>query len=111
MGVLRAAGRGAQVVFQPQWTGSDHKGRALERWGESFYEKAMECRAQENSVYFASVNHALQFQNSATSLIDPQGSLVAHIPYGLEQILVADLDLAKATRFYAERFRPEWYPV
>lgn len=104
-----AAVRGAQVVFQPQWTGSDHQGRTLERWGEAFYEKAMQCRAQENTIYFASVNHALRFQNSATSLIDPQGQLVAHVPYGQEEMLVADLDLAKATRFYAERFRPEWY--
>jgi predicted amidohydrolase len=103
-----AAVRGAQVVFQPQWTGSDHRGRTLERWGEAFYEKAMQCRAQENTVYFASVNHALRFQNSATSLIDPQGHLVGHVPYAQEEILVADLDLTKATRFYAERFRPEW---
>ena len=76
-----AATRGAQIVFQPQVTGGDDRGRVLEHWGESFYEMAMVCRAQENSVYFASVNQAMRYQNSATSLIDrgiEQGLLGAH---------------------------------
>ena len=103
--------RGARIVFQPQVTGSDKDGKTLTRWGESFYEKAMQCRAQENSVYFASVNQAMRYQNSATSLIDPQGNLLAHVPYGKEDLLIADLDLTKATRFYARRYRPEWYPT
>jgi predicted amidohydrolase len=110
-----AAVRGAQVVFQPQMTGSDAPGRGRARgapgpWGASFYERAMECRAQENSIYFASVNFALRAQNSATSLLDPHGRLLAHVPYGHEQLLVADLDLAQATRFYASRYNPAWYP-
>jgi predicted amidohydrolase len=105
-----AAVRGAQVVFQPQQTGSDRRGRGRERWGESFYEQAMACRAQENSIYFASVNHAMRYQNSATSLIAPNGTLLAHVPYGEEQLLVADLDLVQATRFYASRYNPAWYP-
>jgi predicted amidohydrolase len=112
-----AAVRGAQVVFQPQMTGSDAPGRGRAgakrggRWGASFYEKAMECRAQENSIYFASVNFALRAQNSATSLLDPHGRLVAHLPYGEEGLLVADLDLAQATRYYASRYNPAWYPA
>ena len=104
-----AAVRGEQVIFQPQWTGHDAFDRPVTRWGESFYEKAMECRAQENSVYFASVQPAMRHQNSATSLIDPQGKLVAHVSYGQEELLVADLDLSKATRFYATRYAPERY--
>ncbi|MDE2816146.1 MAG: carbon-nitrogen hydrolase family protein [Chloroflexota bacterium] len=102
--------RGARIVFQPQVTGSDKDGKTLTAWGESFYEKAMLCRAEENSVYFASVNQAMRYQNSATSLIDPQGNLLAHVPYGKEDLLVADLDLTKATRFYARRYDPDWYP-
>ena len=104
-----AAVRGAQVIFQPQWTGHDAFDRPAARWGESFYEKAMECRAQENSVYFASVQPAMRHQNSATSVIDPQGRLVAHVPYGREDLLVEDLDLSKATRYYATRYAPERY--
>lgn len=105
-----ATTRGAQVVFQPQQTVGKREGQPLERWGESFYEMAMICRAQENSVYFASVNLATLDQNSATSLIDPKGNLMGYVPYGSEDLLVADLDLTLASRFYATRYHPEWYP-
>lgn len=103
-----AAVRGAKVVFQPQVTGSDRPGkpsRTDRKWGSSFYEKAMQCRSEENSIYFASVNQAMTRQNSATSLIGPDGEMVKHAPYGEETLLIADLDLRKATGFYASRYR------
>lgn len=107
-----AAVRGAQIVFQPQWTGSDKKGKKLETWGSSFYyEHAMVCRSKENSIYFASVNTAMRYQRSATSLIDPSGECVACVPYGEEDLLVADIEPDQATRFYAERYNPAWYPA
>lgn len=119
--------RGARIIFQPQVTGSDRRPETTtsssslshdakqwrkhpRKWGDSFYEKAMVCRAQENSVFFASVNRAMVCQNSATSLIDPRGRLLAHIPYGKEDLLVADIDPESATRLYAKRLRPELYP-
>jgi predicted amidohydrolase len=106
-----AAVRGAKIVFQPQVTGGDQNRPARpQQWGESYYEKAMILRSKENSIYFASVNETMRRQNSATSLIDPDGNLVAHIPYGEEGLLVADLKLSKATGFYASRYRPEFYP-
>jgi predicted amidohydrolase len=106
-----AAVRGAKIVFQPQVTGGNQNRPARpQTWGDSYYEKAMILRSKENSIYFASVNETMARQNSATSLIDPEGNLVAHIPYGEEGLLVADLDLAKATGFYASRYRPEFYP-
>lgn len=107
-----AAVRGAQVIFQPQATGDDAKGpRAPRRpWGESFYEKAMACRAGENSVFFASVNVAMRRQNSATSLVAPSGELIASLTPGREGVLIRDIDLAHATRRYAKRYRPELYP-
>ena len=105
-----AAVRGAQIIFQPQVTGSDRPGEApLRKWGESFYEKAMQCRAAENTVYFASVNRAMTHQNSATSLIDPAGNLLQYLPCMEENLLVADLDLTKATRRYARRYKPDLY--
>ncbi|MDY7011500.1 MAG: carbon-nitrogen hydrolase family protein [Planctomycetota bacterium] len=120
--VRLAAVRGAQVVFQPQVTGSDRKisyppevaGGEKRRmtsgkWGESFYEKAMICRAQENTIYFASVNTAMRFQNSATSVIDPSGKCLAYVPYGKEKLLTVDIDLSKANRFYAKRYDPTLY--
>jgi predicted amidohydrolase len=105
-----ATTRGAQIIFQPQVTGSDQPGPYKPRdWGEAFYEKAMQCRAQENTVYFASVNRCLRRQNSATSLIDPKGRLIDHVPCGEERVLIADLDLTQATGFYARRYQPELY--
>ena len=70
----------------------------------------MQCRARENSVFFASVNQAMRGQNSATSLIDPSGNLMEFVPCGTEHLLVANLDLDKATRLYAKRYRQELYP-
>ena len=48
----------------------------LGQWGAAdgpYYEKAMMMRSMENTIYFASVNYALRFQESATSLIAPSG--------------------------------------
>jgi predicted amidohydrolase len=107
------AARGAKVVFHPQLTGSDRAGPTIARWGDPaspYYEKAMIARAVENTVYFASVNYALRYQESATSLIDPEGELLAHVPYGREQLLVCDLDLARATGFCARRYNPAFFP-
>lgn len=107
-----AAVRGAQVVFHPHLTGSDIAGPTLTRWGDPdapYYEKAMIARAAENSIYFASVNCAMRYQESATTLIGPEGDLVDHVAYGQVSLLVADLDLTRATRMYATRFRPEYF--
>ena len=108
-----AARRGARIVFHPQMTGSDRAGVALARWGDPaapYYEKAMVVRGIENTVYFASVNYAMRYQDSATALIDPEGACVAHMPYGQEGLLVCDVDLARATGFCATRFNPAFYP-
>jgi predicted amidohydrolase len=108
-----SAVRGAQLIFHPQLTGSDRRGPALERWGDPaspYYEKAMVMRSIENTVYFASVNYAFRYQDSATTLIDPQGNHVAHVPYGEEALLVQDLDLSQATRLIASRYNPAAYP-
>ena len=98
--------KGAKVIFQPQVTGDDRGEGSLREWGSSFYEKAMQCRASENTVYFCSVNCAMRNQKSATSVIDPEGRLVAWTPYGKEEVLAVDLDLSLATRFYAKRLKP-----
>lgn len=107
------AERGARIVFHPQLTGSDKAGSTPAFWGDPdapYYEKAMVARAIENTVYFASINYALRHQESATSIIGPDGDLVAWVPYGEERLLVADLDLARANGFYARRYNPACYP-
>lgn len=107
-----AAGRGAKIVFHPQHTGSDREGVRLTEWGSAeapYYEKAMLMRSIENAIYFASVNYALRFQESATSLIAPPGRCQAFLPYGEEGLLVEALDLEKATGLLASRYAPERY--
>lgn len=107
-----AAVRGAKVVFHPQHTGSDKEGVRLTQWGEAsapYYEKAMMCRSLENTIYFASVNYALRFQESATSLIAPSGQCQAYLPYGQEGLLVQEIEVERATGLLASRLAPERY--
>lgn len=107
-----AATRGARIVFHPQHTGNEKQGIKIKKWGASdspYYEKAMAMRARENTIYFASVNYALKFPESATSLIAPDGELQSHLPYGEEGVLVQALDLDKATGLLALRYAPDRY--
>jgi predicted amidohydrolase len=106
--------RGAKIVFHPQMTGSDLTGPMIERWGDvnsPYYEKAMIARGVENTIYFASVNYAMRYQDSATSLIGPEGECLAIVPYGQEKLLVYDLDLTLATGHCALRYNPALYPA
>ncbi len=105
-----AAGRGAKIVFHPHHTGSDREGVRLTRWGAEsgpYYEKAMIMRSMENTIYFASVNYALRYQGSATSLIAPSGQCQAYLPYGQEGVLVQEIKVEEATGLLAKRYAPE----
>lgn len=107
-----AAVRGAKIVFHPHYTGSDKKGLSLKKWGDPdspYYEKAMICRSVENTIFFASVNYAMRFQESATSIIAPSGKCLAYLPYGTEGLLVQDLDASEATGLLASRYSKELY--
>lgn len=107
-----AAVRGARIVFHPHHTGSDRQGIRLTQWGSTsapYYEKAMQCRGLENTVYFASVNYALRFQESATCLITPAGECQAYLPYGEEGVLVQSINIEEATGLLAARFAPDRY--
>ena len=107
-----AAVRGAKLVFHPHCTGSDRAGTVPRRWGapeSPYYEKAMMCRALENGIFFASVNYAFRFPESATSVIGPAGECEAYLPYGQEGVLVHEIDPARATGLLASRYAPERY--
>jgi predicted amidohydrolase len=107
-----AAVRGAKIVFHPQLTGNEKAGIRLTQWGSAnapYYEKALMCRGLENTIYFASVNYALRFQESATSLITPSGQCQAYLPYGQEGVLVQAIKVEEATGLLANRFAPERY--
>jgi apolipoprotein N-acyltransferase len=84
----------------------------LTEWGSAsapYYEKAMMMRSVENAIYFASVNYALRFQESATALIAPSGRCQAFLPYGQEGVLVQSIELDEATGSLAHRYAPERY--
>lgn len=107
-----AAVRGAKIVFHPHHTGSDREGTSLAQWGAAngpYYEKAMMMRSIENTIYFASVNYALRFQESATSLIAPSGQCQAFLPYGEEGVLVQAIKIEESTGLLANRYAPERY--
>jgi predicted amidohydrolase len=107
-----AALRGAKIVFHPQLTGSDKEGVRITQWDAAngpYYEKAMMMRSIENTIYFASVNYALRFQESATSLIAPSGQCQAYLPYGQEGVLVQAIKIEEATGLVASRYAPGRY--
>jgi hypothetical protein len=69
----------------------------------------MMMRSIENTIYFASVNYALRFQESATSLIAPSGQCQAYLPYGQEGVLVQAIEVEAATGLLATRYAPDRY--
>lgn len=107
-----AACRGAQIVFHPQCTGNNRTPRAPMEWGSPdgpYYEMAMVCRSVENGIFFASVNYAMPGQEAATSVVAPDGSCLAHQPYGQPGLLVQQLELDLATGQAARRYAPDRY--
>ena len=108
-----AATQGAKIVFHPQHTGSDLTGVVLTEFGSTsapYYEKAMMCRGLENTIYFASVNYGMRFQESATCVITPAGECQAQLPYGKAGVLVQEINIDAATGLLASRYAPERYP-
>jgi predicted amidohydrolase len=64
------------------------------------------CRAAENTCYFATANYASEGSPTTSAIVNPDGTLLAYQPYGREGLLVADLDLSKATGLLAKRYKP-----
>jgi predicted amidohydrolase len=103
-----AARRGAQVVFHPQFHEHEPGGFEPAEYGDarnSFHEKAALCRAAENTCYFATVNYASAGSPTTSAVINPDGTLLSHQPYGQEGLLIADLDLSLATGLLARRLK------
>ena len=105
-----AARRGAQVVFHPYahvaGPGS-YRPATFADPANTFHEKAMLCRAAENTCYFASVNCASDGVGATSAVVRPDGTVQCYQPYGQEGLLVADLDLGAATGLLASRCR-DW---
>jgi predicted amidohydrolase len=101
-----AARRGAQIVFHPHFHEAEAGGYAPSSFADpanSFHEKAVLCRAAENTCYFATVNCAIANSPTTSAVVRPDGTLLCFQPYGQEGLLVADVDLAAATGLLAAR--------
>jgi predicted amidohydrolase len=104
-----AAQRGAHVVFHPQFHEAAPGSYVPSSYAEpqnSFHEKAVLCRAAENTCYFATVNYASAGSPTTSAVASPDGTLLCYQPYGKHGILFADIDLTTATALLASRYRP-----
>ena len=103
-----AARRGAHVVFHPHFHPAEPGGYRPVSFADpanTFHEKAMLCRAAENTCYFASINYASEGSPTTSAVVRPDGTLLCHQPYGMEGLLVADIDRRAATGLLASRWR------
>ena len=103
-----AARRGAQLVFHPHFheaAPGSYQPTTFVDPENSFFEKAMLCRAAENTCFVASVNYASEGSPTTSAVVRPDGSVLAWQPYGQAGLLVAAIDLADATGFLAARLR------
>jgi len=107
--VRYAAQRGAHVVFHPHFHEAEpgsYRPTTFADPANTFHEKAALCRAAENTCYFATVNYASAGSPTTSAVVQPDGTLLCYQPYGEEGLLVADVDLSKATGLLAARYTP-----
>lgn len=101
-----AVRRGAQVVFHPHFHEAEPGGYIPSSFADpsnSFHEKAVLCRAAENTCYFATVNVASVGSPTTSAVVRPDGTLLRYQPYGQEGLLIADIDVTAATGVLAGR--------
>jgi predicted amidohydrolase len=101
-----AARHGAHVVFHPHFHEAEpgsYRPSSFADPANSFHEKAILCRAAENTCYIASVNCASAGSPTTSAVVRPDGTLLSYQPYGKEGLLLADIDLTAATGLLAAR--------
>jgi predicted amidohydrolase len=106
-----AARRGAQIVFHPHFHEAEadsYRPTSFADPANTFHEKAVLCRAAENTCFFATVNCASPGSPTTSAIVRPDGTLLSYQPYGQEGLLIADIDLSSATGLLASRCRTAW---
>jgi predicted amidohydrolase len=101
-----AVRHGAHIVFHPHFHEAEPGGYAPSTFADlanSFHEKAVLCRAAENTCFFATVNCASAGSPTTSAVVRPDGTLLSYQPYGKEGLLIADIDIAEATGLLARR--------
>jgi len=104
-----AARRGAQVVFHPQFHEAEpgsYRPTTFADPANTFQEKAVICRAAENTCYVATVNYVSPGSPTTSAVVRPNGTLQCFQSYGVEGLLLADIDLTAATGLLASRYKP-----
>jgi predicted amidohydrolase len=101
-----AARRGAHVVFHPHFDEAEPGSYVPSTYADpanTFHEKAVLCRAAENTCYFATVNFASEGSATTSAVASPDGTLLAYQPYGVDGLLLADINTNLATGLLASR--------
>ncbi|MDX1979389.1 MAG: carbon-nitrogen hydrolase family protein [Bryobacteraceae bacterium] len=101
-----AVRRGAHIVFHPHFHEAEPGGYRPSSFadpGNSFHEKAILCRAAENTCYVATVNCASAGSPTTSAVARPDGTLLSYQPYGQQGLLFAGIDIAAATGLLAAR--------
>ena len=105
-----AVRRGAHIVFHPHFHEAEPGSYRPSTFGDpanSFHERAVLCRAAENTCFFASVNYASVGSPTTSAVARPDGTLLSYQPYGQSGLLIADIDIAEATGLLASRLVSE----
>ena len=103
-----SARRGAHVVFHPHFSWAEPDSFRPTAFADSrntFHEKAVLCRAAENTCFVASVNYATEGSPTTSVVARPDGTVLAWQPYNKEGLLVVDLETDEATGLLASRCR------
>ena len=101
-----AVQHGAHIVFHPHFHEAEPGGYVPSTFADpanTFHEKAVLCRAAENTCYFATVNIASAGSPTTSAVVRPDGTLLCYQPYGQEGLLIAEIDITKATGLLAAR--------
>ncbi len=101
-----AVRRGAHIVFHPHFHEAEPGSYVPSSFADprnSFHEKAVLCRAVENTCYFATVNFASAGSPTTSAVVRPDGTLLSFQPYGKPGLLIADIDISAATGLLAAR--------
>jgi predicted amidohydrolase len=104
-----AVRHGAHIVFHPQFHEAEPGGYVPSSFADpanTFHEKAVLCRAAENTCYFATVNFASAGSPTTSAVVRPDGTLLSYQPYGKPGLLIADIDITAATGLLAKRYSP-----
>ena len=105
-----AARRGAQIVFHPHFHEAEpgsYRPSSFADPANTFHEKAVLCRAAENTCFIATVNCASAGSPTTSAVVRPDGTLLSYQPYGKAGLLLADVDLTEATGLLASRYKSD----